>query len=152
MIDPLPDLEYQDKEYGGRNDYRRSVILLHHGITGALRWSTSPFESGGSLDHIPSRGIGSGMQKTIAHQTHPEIVKRLKRAEGHLRRVVAMVEEGRPCVDLAQQLQAVEKAIGEAKKTLIHDHIDHCLDAAANRRGTTARSAVSEFRTISKYL
>jgi hypothetical protein len=32
------------------------------------------------------------------------------------RRVIAMVEEGRSCLDLAQQLHAVEKAIGEAKK------------------------------------
>jgi uncharacterized protein len=86
------------------------------------------------------------------HQTHPNIVKRLRRAEGHLRRVISMVEEVRPCLDVAQQLHAVEKAIGEAKKTLIHDHVDHCLDAAANGRGKSTRSVVSEFKAISKYL
>lgn len=41
-----------------------------------------------------------------------------------------MFGEGRACLDLAQQLHAVEKAIVEAKKALIHDHVDHCLDAA----------------------
>ncbi len=92
------------------------------------------------------------MQTTHIHQTHPDIVKRLKRAEGHLRRVIAMIEEGRSCLDVAQQLHAVEKAVSEAKKTLIHDHVDHCLDAAANGRGKTARSVVSEFKAISKYL
>lgn len=86
------------------------------------------------------------------HQTHPDIVKRLKRAEGHLRRVIGMVEEARPCLDIAQQLHAVEKAIAEAKKTLIHDHVDHCLDAAANGQGQTTRGVVSEFKAISKYL
>ena len=50
------------------------------------------------------------------HQTHAKIARRLRRAEGHLRRVIAMVEEKRPCLDLAQQLHAVEKAIGGAKK------------------------------------
>ena len=89
---------------------------------------------------------------THIHQTHPDIVKRLKRAEGHLRRVISMIEEARSCLDVAQQLHAVEKAIGEAKKTLIHDHVDHCLDAAANGRGSTTRSVVSEFKAISKYL
>ena len=88
----------------------------------------------------------------MVHQSHPEIVKRLRRAEGHLRRVIAMVEEGRPCLDLAQQLHAVEKAVGEAKKTLIHDHVDHCLDAAANSRGNSTRAVVNEFKAISKYL
>jgi DNA-binding FrmR family transcriptional regulator len=92
------------------------------------------------------------MQNTHVHQTHPDIVKRLKRAEGHLRRVISMVEDARPCLDVAQQLHAVEKAIGEAKKTLIHDHVDHCLDVAANGNGTSTRSIVSEFKAISKYL
>ena len=41
---------------------------------------------------------------------------RLHRAEGHLHKVIGMVEEGRPCLDLAQQLHAVESAIHEAKK------------------------------------
>jgi DNA-binding FrmR family transcriptional regulator len=86
------------------------------------------------------------------HQTHPAIVKRLKRAEGHLRRVIAMIQEARPCLDVAQQLHAVEKAIAEAKKTLIHDHVDHCLDAAANGKSKTKRIVVGEFKAISKYL
>ena len=92
------------------------------------------------------------MQDTHVHQSHPEIVKRLRRAEGHLRRVIAMVEEGRSCLDLAQQLHAVEKAVGGAKKTLIHDHVDHCLDAAVNARGKSTRAVVTEFKAISKYL
>ena len=86
------------------------------------------------------------------HQSHAAVAKRLKRAEGHLRRVIAMIEEGRPCLDLAQQLHAVEKAISEAKKTLIHDHVDHCLDLAANGNGKSTRAVVSEFKAISKYL
>ena len=68
------------------------------------------------------------------HKTHPDIVKRLKRAEGHLRSIIAMIEEGRPCLDLAQQLQAVERAVAQAKKTLVHDHIDHCLERAAGAK------------------
>ena len=92
------------------------------------------------------------MQNRHIHQSHPDIVKRLKRAEGHLRGVISMIEEGRSCLDVAQQLHAVEKAIGEAKKTLIHDHVDHCLDAAANGRGKRTRSVVGEFKAISKYL
>jgi DNA-binding FrmR family transcriptional regulator len=88
----------------------------------------------------------------MIHRSHPDIVKRLKRAEGHLRRVISMIEEARPCLDVAQQLHAVEKAISEAKKTLIHDHVDHCLDTAVNGRGRPARTVVSEFKAISKYL
>lgn len=42
------------------------------------------------------------------HTSHPDIIKRLKRAEGHLKSIVTMLEEGRGCLDVAQQLQAVE--------------------------------------------
>jgi uncharacterized protein len=85
------------------------------------------------------------------HQTHPDIMKRLKRAEGHLRSIVAMLEERRPCLDIAQQLHAVEKAVAQAKKTLVHDHIDHCLEhATIDRR--EGRRLLKEFKLISKYL
>ena len=90
--------------------------------------------------------------KERTHQTHPGIVNRLKRAEGHLRKIIAMIEEQRSCLDLAQQLHAVEKAISEAKRQLIHDHVDHCLDAAAHGNGKPTKTVVNEFKEISRYL
>lgn len=86
------------------------------------------------------------------HPSHPDVVKRLKRAEGHLRSIVAMLEDGRECLDIAQQLQAVEKAIANAKRTLVHDHIDHCLEQAVHARARSARDVVREFKDITKYL
>jgi hypothetical protein NreA len=86
------------------------------------------------------------------HKSHPNIVKRLKRAEGHLRSIVAMIEEGRPCLDVAQQLYAVEKAVSQAKRTLVHDHLDHCLEHAVRTDRREGRRSVDEFKAISKYL
>jgi uncharacterized protein len=86
------------------------------------------------------------------HKTHPDIVKRLKRVEGHLRSIVAMLDEGRPCLDIAQQLHAVERAVAQAKKTLVHDHIDHCLEHAAGGDTREGRRSLEEFKLISKYL
>lgn len=87
----------------------------------------------------------------MRHQSHPDIIKRLKRAEGHLRSVIGMIEAGKPCLDLAQQLHAIESAITNAKRELIHDHIDHCLGDAAASSGK-ARAALTEFKALSKYL
>ena len=88
----------------------------------------------------------------MIHQTHPAIVKRLKRAEGHLRSVIEMIEAERPCLDIAQQLHAVEKAIGQAKRTLIQDHLDHCLEDAMGPLPRERRRPVDEFKEIAKYL
>ena len=62
------------------------------------------------------------------HTAHPDVIKRLKRAQGHLKSILTMLEEGRGCLKIAQHLQAVEKAFGSAKRTLVHDHIEHCLE------------------------
>ena len=92
------------------------------------------------------------MSKTTVHQTHPEISKRLKRAEGHLRTIIAMIETQRPCLEITQQLHAVEKAIIAAKKVLIHDHIDHCLERAVGPAASKAGTPIEEFKEITKYL
>jgi DNA-binding FrmR family transcriptional regulator len=92
------------------------------------------------------------MAATLLHQSHPETVKRLRRAEGHLRSVIAMIEDGRSCLDIAQQLHAVEKAIGQAKRTLIQDHLDHCLEDAVGPLPRERRRSVDEFKEITKYL
>ncbi|GJE81983.1 metal-sensing transcriptional repressor [Methylorubrum thiocyanatum] len=89
-----------------------------------------------------------------AHASHPDIVKRLRRAHGHLAAVIAMIEEGRPCVDLAQQLHAVESAIANAKRVLIEDHMEHCIGDGVGDGdgGRTAREALAEFKALAKYL
>ena len=74
------------------------------------------------------------------------MIARLKRADGHLRAVIGMIEEGKPCLEIAQQLQAVEKAVANAKRALIHDHMDHCLDA------DHAPADRDELKAIARYL
>ncbi|WP_164660940.1 metal-sensing transcriptional repressor [Tropicibacter sp. Alg240-R139] len=85
------------------------------------------------------------MDKPHLHSSHPKISARLKRARGHLDSVIAMIEDERPCTDIAQQLHAVEKAITNAKRALIHDHVDHCLDKASAK-------STADFKEITRYL
>lgn len=92
------------------------------------------------------------MIEKIIHESHQNIVKRLRRADGHLRGVIDMIEAGRPCIDIAQQLHAVEKAIAEAKKTLIRDHLDHCLEETVGALGREQRRSIDEFKKITRYL
>jgi uncharacterized protein len=92
----------------------------------------------------------SGMNSAgHTHESHPSIIKRLRRAEGHLRSVIAMIEEGRPCIDIAPQLQAVEQAISNAKAEFIRDHIDHCLGHSGSTR---TPSLLKEMKAITKYI
>ena len=95
------------------------------------------------------------MKKGSPHRHHDDIARLLKRAEGHLRSIIQMIEDERNCLDIAQQMHAVEKAITQAKRTLIQDHIDHCLEDTLRKPGKkdeTATEALSEFKEITKYL
>lgn len=78
----------------------------------------------------------------MKHHSHPDIIKRLKRAHGHLAAVVQMLEDGRSCVDLAQQLHAVEAAISSAKREQIHDHMERCLGDGVGEGGMASREAL----------
>lgn len=92
------------------------------------------------------------MTSNNLHQSHADILRRLKRADGHLRKIIEMIETERSCLDIAQQLHAVEKAVGAAKKTLIHDHIDHCLEVAVGPTSRQQRAPIELFKDITKYL
>ena len=86
------------------------------------------------------------------HTTHLEVINRLKRVEGHLRSIIEMIGGKRECLDVAQQLHAVEKAIHSAKQIYIHDHIDNCLEDITGSTTREARNSLAEFKEITKYL
>jgi uncharacterized protein len=83
---------------------------------------------------------------------HSAIARRLKRANGHLETIIEMIEQDRPCAQIAQQLQAVESAIESAKKALIHDHISHSLQRSFKASGSRGHAALRDFRLVAKYL
>jgi uncharacterized protein len=88
----------------------------------------------------------------MTHINHPAIVGRLKCADGQLQKIIEMIEAGKPCMQLAQQLQAVESAIENAKKALIHDHIGHGLDESFGKAGRAGRAVMREFKYVARYL
>ncbi|MBR2535550.1 MAG: metal-sensing transcriptional repressor [Hyphomicrobium sp.] len=83
---------------------------------------------------------------------HVSIANRLRRAEGHIRSLVSMIDSGRDCVELAQQLHAIEAAIANAKRELVHAHLSHCLDGALNNGTMSSEQAITEMRALTKYL
>lgn len=78
---------------------------------------------------------------------HPEVAKRLRRAQGHLKSILAMLDDNRSPLDIVQQLQAVEKAVANAKRSLVHEQIGHSLEDAAQKAAT-----VQALKELTKYL
>jgi len=56
-----------------------------------------------------------------------KIIHRLKIANGHLAKVIKMVEEGEYCIDVVNQSQAVRSALREIDKLILKNHMETCL-------------------------
>jgi len=87
-----------------------------------------------------------------AHKTHKDVLNRLRRATGHLQTISGMIDAGRECGEIAQQMHAVIRALEEAKSTLIHDHIEHCLEDAIGPVSREQRMTIDNFKKITRYL
>ena len=51
------------------------------------------------------------MQVLNDEKQRTEILNRLRRAEGQIRGIARMIEEGEPCLDIARQMSAARKAL-----------------------------------------
>ncbi len=58
-----------------------------------------------------------------------DVIKRLRRAEGQIRGVIAMLEDGRDCADVVTQLAAVSKALDRAGFKIIATGLRQCVTA-----------------------
>ncbi len=103
------------------------------------------------VDPVQNIEPAAGSHEAQPHE-HADVLRRLRRASGHLQNVVSMIEAGRECVDIAQQMQAVIRALESAKTVLIQDHIEHCLESAMGPMTRDQRGAVRQFKEIAKYL
>ena len=61
-----------------------------------------------------------------------DVVKRLRRAEGQIRGVIAMLEAGRDCADVVTQLAAVSRALDRAGFKVIASGLQQCVAAQAD--------------------
>ncbi len=64
------------------------------------------------------------------------LLKRMRRIEGQAKGIQKMLEEGRYCIDIVQQLNAISSAADEVSLRILQDHIEGCVaDAIRHERG-----------------
>lgn len=56
-----------------------------------------------------------------------KLIQRLKRVEGQVRGVQAMLESGRDCREIIQQLSAVQSAVHSTSRILLEESALECL-------------------------
>jgi DNA-binding FrmR family transcriptional regulator len=58
------------------------------------------------------------------------VIKRLRRAEGQIRGVIAMLEQGRDCAEVVTQLAAVSRALDRAGFKIVASGLQQCMTDA----------------------
>ena len=66
----------------------------------------------------------------MADQTSRNILRRLKSIEGHVRGVARMVENGDYCVDIVNQVLAIERALWKVNHIVLDRHLHRCVSSA----------------------
>jgi len=90
-------------------------------------------------------GVGSG-----AHAVGVDLdikaanLKHLKRIEGQVRGIAAMIEEDRYCADIIQQAAAVQESLRSVSKNLLKNHLRHCASDAMHVQGKKREDMIEE--------
>jgi DNA-binding FrmR family transcriptional regulator len=59
-----------------------------------------------------------------------KIVNRLKSIEGHVRGVEKMIEEGAYCIDVVNQIDAIQSALNKVSGLVLDKHLHTCVTTA----------------------
>ncbi|OGG03849.1 hypothetical protein A2W14_04890 [Candidatus Gottesmanbacteria bacterium RBG_16_37_8] len=77
-----------------------------------------------------------------------QVVKRLKIAEGHLRKVTSMMENDVYCIDVLHQSQAVQAALKEIDNLILQNHLNTCV-ADSIKKGKS-KEVIKEIMSVFK--
>ncbi|HUQ04290.1 MAG TPA: metal-sensitive transcriptional regulator [Kofleriaceae bacterium] len=86
-----------------------------------------------------------------AHGVDPDAktrnLNRLRRIEGQVRGIAKMVEDDRYCIDILDQVAAVEKALRAVSAELVKNHLRHCVRHALDGHGS-ADAVIEELSDV----
>lgn len=82
-----------------------------------------------------------GRSRALGKRQDAEIVSRLRKVTGQLSGVTGMVEDGRYCIDVLDQLAAVNAAVDAVALLLLSDHVNTCVRAAIESGETDEKVA-----------
>lgn len=74
-----------------------------------------------------------------------DVLGRLKRIEGQVGGLIRMVEADKYCIDILDQISAVDSALKKVAVGLLKDHLGHCVAESISDPGAgDGRDMVSE--------
>ena len=73
-------------------------------------------------------------------------IQNLKIAKGQIEGIIKMIEDDRYCIDVANQLMAVQSLIKKADLTILQGHLRHCVKEACYNNNPDEK--IEEFNKV----
>lgn len=74
------------------------------------------------------------------------ILHRLQISQGHLKKVVSMVDSDAYCIDILHQSQALRRALVETENLIMANHLDSCV--ADDIKKGDGQKAIAEVMSV----
>jgi len=103
--------------------------------------------------NVMTEGMADGMTNAMTEaksETQRDVVNRLKRIEGQIRGLIDMVESGRACEDVAQQMSAARKAMDKTFYRMMACTVMEAV-AGTDTEGDARREVERSTRILEKY-
>jgi len=78
-----------------------------------------------------------------------DLLRRLRRIEGQARGVARMIEEGRDCQEILQQLAAIRSAVYQASLRLMRSFAVECIQASGESPEEAVEALIKALSRIS---
>ena len=76
-----------------------------------------------------------------------QALQALKTARGQIDGIIKMIEDGRYCIDISNQIMAAQSVLKKANGEVLKAHMDHCVKEAI-----TEKDAAEKLSEIEKIL
>jgi DNA-binding FrmR family transcriptional regulator len=90
--------------------------------------------------------MGTELKPNLEPDASEDVMKRLRRIEGQVRGVEKMLDEGRDCREILQQLAAIKSAVQQASLTIARSYACQCLATADD--GKSQEQIVDDLLTV----
>jgi DNA-binding FrmR family transcriptional regulator len=91
-----------------------------------------------------ARAADGSHESTVDPEIKHSIGTRLRRIEGQVRGLQKMIEEERYCADVLMQLSSVQEALRGVGRSLLHNHLKHCVTETIRTNDPAQADAVYE--------
>lgn len=90
------------------------------------------------------------MQRTRDQDFKKKLRNRMQRINGQTLGILKMIEEDRYCIDILNQINAVQGALTQVALQLFEDHSAHCLRASLTSDSEQQQQALTEVIAVLK--